>query len=94
MTDVLISVHCPSLVKMVFMTPDSALILSQPPGYKDFRFKTFATSVGLQYRFARTNGPTLTECSQSFDENACQDAVKSYRYNIPPQVIDKCIKSL
>lgn len=91
MTDILISVNCPSLTKMVFMLPGSALLLSQPPGLKDYRFKNLALSMGFVYKHLRTSGHSLRECDDSVYAKACVDAVSVYSYMIPPVSLSKSI---
>lgn len=91
MTDVLISVQSPSLVKVIFMEPNSALILSQPPGYKDYKFKHLAKDLGLVYKYVRSNGQRLSECSNDAGDEVCLEAVNAFRYSISPATLDKAI---
>lgn len=91
MTDILISINCPSLTKMVFMVPGSALLLSQPPGLKDYRFKNLALSLGFVYKHLQTSGHSLRECDDSVFVKECIAAVSAYRYMIPPVSLSKSI---
>ena len=91
MTDILISIYTPSLIRFVFMLPNSAWILSQPPGYKDYRFKTLASEIGVNYKYLRPYGPYLKVCEDNNTNKACIKAIMNYRYSLPLNQLDKCI---